>query len=68
MNHIEKTTRPLVRHICGYCAPGYLKLASAVNPAKTDWCAKCEHRAEGIDREVIKSGWRGLTILEGTTK
>jgi hypothetical protein len=53
----------LVRHICGHCGPGYLRFASPDNPAKTDWCAMCQHRAEGINREVEKAGWQGFKIL-----
>jgi hypothetical protein len=53
----------LVRHVCGHCGPGYLRFASPENPAKTDWCAICQHRAEGINREVIKAGWQGFKIL-----
>ena len=50
---MEKTCdEKLMGHVCFYC---YHKsdqsgMRSKENPARTDWCAICGHRGEGIKR------------------
>jgi hypothetical protein len=55
---------PVLRHVCGYCAPGYGALRSPENPAKTDWCAMCQHRGEGLLRETYRHKWGGYRLTE----
>lgn len=60
--HYHQAAMTELRHVCGYCGPGYLSLATPSYPAKTDWCAICGHRGEGVEREVIKHKWGGYRL------
>lgn len=58
-----------VRHVCGSCIyratgedGGWMRFASHENPRKTEWCALCNHRAEGVDMPVYRHKWGGFRI------
>jgi len=60
----------LVRHCCGSCiykatgnGGGWGRFTSPENPRKTEWCAVCDHRAEGLDMSVSSHKFGGFRIL-----
>ena len=55
------TVDPFVRHVCFYCHHSFDQTKD--NPARTDFCAMCGHRGEGIRRRLIKGRWGALHVL-----
>lgn len=51
----------LVGHVCFYCHSQPRQTAD--NPSRTDWCMKCGHRGEGVQRAMEKREWGVLHIL-----
>lgn len=60
----------LIRHCCGECIyhavasdTGWGRFASPANPRRTDWCAVCGGRAEGVKMAVHRYKWGGFRIF-----
>ena len=58
-----------VRHVCGGCifhsspAHGWGRFITEDNPSKTDLCAVCGDRAEGVEMPVYLNKWSRFQVL-----
>jgi hypothetical protein len=55
------TLDSFVGHVCFYCCKGFDQTPD--NPSRTDFCAKCGHRGEGIKRTMRKGDWGILHVV-----
>jgi hypothetical protein len=56
----------IVGHVCN-CCHGVGGEQTNENPRRTDWCAKCGHRGEGISRVMNQLEWGQLRITPTPT-
>lgn len=69
-NSAEVGSSALVRHVCGYCLAHYTgkdggwgRFITTDNPSKTDWCAICGHRGEGVKMPGYLNEWKLFRVL-----
>jgi len=64
----------LVWHVCGYCLAHYTgkdggwgRFITKDNPSRTDWCAICDHRGEGVEMQGYLNEWKRFRVLPNKT-
>ena len=55
-------SQAITAHVCNNCH-GIGGKQSKENPRRTDWCAKCGHRGEGIEKAMKRKEWGALVVI-----